>query len=69
MSIPIPIDAPKRRKIVQVSAAQSETINRTSSLIVALCDDGTVWYMKDNYRWFALDDVPQPVTISEAKSI
>lgn len=61
MSTSIPIDNPKRRKVVQVSVAQSETNNRKSVFIVALCDDGTMWYMQDNSAWFVLNDIPQPI--------
>jgi len=42
------------RKIIQIEVFQNPRV------IVALCDDGTVWQWGDDARWFQCDPIPQP---------
>ncbi|QPB43049.1 hypothetical protein [Rodentibacter haemolyticus] len=62
----------KTRKIIQIATSESmvydSTINETerSNSILALCNDGTLWY-RDIYisglnkkGWEQIEDIPQP---------
>lgn len=53
------IDA-NNRKIVQISTISPN--KTTLPLILALCDDGTVWGMSftEGGKWRMIDPVPQP---------
>lgn len=50
-------DQPKKRKIIQITTSGSGY-----TVLVALCDDGTVWFKlgMDNGGWAKLRDIPQP---------
>ena len=54
----------KKRKIIQIAVSESmaydqisEKVN-SSSCLIALCDDGTLWVKKVN-GWVELDEIPQ----------
>lgn len=47
----------EKRKIIQVSVADYLT---TGFVIVALCNDGTLWIKKDHSKWIMVIDIPQP---------
>ncbi len=43
------------RKIIQISSFSTDVYN----VIVALCDDGSLWYMRtDDVSWKLLPNVP-----------
>ncbi len=51
------------RKIIQIATTQMENTYHTqcNSIIVGLCDDGSVWTITDNVNtvWERLPDIPQ----------
>ena len=55
-----------KRKIIQVSCSGVDNVSSTqcSFIVIALCNDGTVWQMDNNTNspfWFKLPDIPQNV--------
>ena len=55
------------RKIIQICCSGVENTSSTqcSFIVVALCDDGTVWQNEDNTadrHWCKLEDIPQDLT-------
>lgn len=51
------------RKIIQIATTQMENTYTTqcNSIIIGLCDDGSVWTITDNNNsfWERLPDIPQ----------
>lgn len=52
------------RKIIQIASVGVENNPNTQCNVIlhALCDDGTVWELRDNTRtpeWFQLPPIPQ----------
>lgn len=48
------------RKIIQIT-----TLNSPQPVIVALCDDGTVWQWDASATWFECGPIPQPDSSGE----
>ena len=58
------------RKILAIATAGVENVNSTqcNHITTALCDDGTVWELRDNKQypaWAQLPPIPQPNTEGE----
>jgi len=51
------------RKVVQISVSGVANTSNTQSdyIVVALCDDGTVWEMLGTHPWQQLPAIPQEV--------
>lgn len=49
------------RKIIQITAMAGDG----TDCVLALCDDGTVWYRQYPGAWRRLPDIPQHEGISE----
>lgn len=55
------------RKIIQISCSGVDNVSSTqcSFIIIALCNDGTVWQRDNNTddpHWCKLEDIPQDLT-------
>lgn len=59
-----------RRKIISIATAGVENVSSTqcNHITTALCDDGTVWELRDNTErpaWTQLPEIPQSETDGE----
>ena len=50
------------RKVIQIDTALTDKL----VLVVALCDDGTMWSRDNRTDWKQLPPVPQPVQVKDS---